>query len=97
MRKQVDHGGDKAALKIEFPCENYSIRVLGRKTDDYSQWVIDCVQRQAPDLDSDKVEVIDSRNGRFQSVYLRICAQSVEQLQAIHTDLISSGRVQIVI
>ncbi len=97
MFEQSDDCTSITAPKIEFPCENYSIRVLGCKTTDYSQWVIDCVQQWAPDLDVSKVEVIDSRNSHFQSVRLLICAQSLDQLQAIHKDLMNSGRVRIVI
>jgi putative lipoic acid-binding regulatory protein len=97
MPNQVHNGRHPSVPKIKFPCENYPIKVVGRKTEDYSQWVINCVQRWVPDLDLGSVEVIDSRNHRFQSVRLLIYAQSMDQLQAIHTHLISSGRVKIVI
>ena len=85
------------APKIEFPCDNYSIKIVGRKTEDYSAWVIACVKELAPDLVTDKVQVVDSRNGNFQSVRLSICAQSEAQLKTIHDVLMASGKVQMVI
>ncbi|MCP4788670.1 MAG: DUF493 family protein [Gammaproteobacteria bacterium] len=85
------------APKIEFPCDNYSMKVVGRKTADYSDWVIACVQNLAPDLQAHEVQVVDSRNGNFQSVRLAICAQSEAQLKKIHDVLMASGKVQMVI
>jgi putative lipoic acid-binding regulatory protein len=51
----------------------------------------------APDLQLEKVQVVDSRNGSFQSVRLAICAQSEEHLRTIHKALMASGKVQMVI
>ena len=92
IAKQTDD-----APKIEFPCEGYSIKVVGRKTPEYANWVINSVLQHAPEMAVDKVQVIDSRNGNFQSVRLTICAQSEAHLKAIHDDLIASGKVQMVI
>ena len=93
MAKQVE----QQAPKIEFPCDNYSIKVVGRKTEDYCEWVLACIKQHAPDLQVDKVQVVESSNGKFQSVRLAICAQSEAHLKTIHADLMASGRVQIVI
>ena len=84
-------------VKIEFPCDNYSLRIVGRKTDDYSAWVIACVKGLSPDLQTEKVQVVDSRNGSFQSVRVAICAQSEAHLKTIHNALMASGKVQMVI
>ena len=46
------------APKIEFPCENYSLKIVGRKTADYPTWVVQCVQQLAPDLDPKKVKML---------------------------------------
>ncbi len=85
------------APRIEFPCEGYSIKVVGRATDDFCQWVITCVQQHAPELGADDAVVIPSRNGNFQSIRLSIYATSELQLKNIHQDLVASGRVQMVI
>ena len=85
------------APKIEFPCANYSLKIVGRKTVDYHAWVVECVKQLAPDLDSQKVQVVDSRNGTFQSIRLTVTAQSAEHLQQIHQTLMASGKVKLVL
>ncbi|MDC9720213.1 MAG: DUF493 family protein [Gammaproteobacteria bacterium] len=86
-----------AAPKIEFPCANYSMKIVGRKTAGYSAWVVQCVSELAPDLDPKKVQVVDSRNGNFQSVRLAIIAKSADHLTQIHQTLMASGKVKLVL
>jgi len=85
------------APKIEFPCANYSMKIVGRKTPDYQAWVVQCVQQLASDLDLKKVQVVDSRNGNFQSIRLAITAQSEAHLQQIHQALLAGGKVHLVL
>lgn len=87
----------KEPPKIEFPCPNYPIKVVGTNSDNFREFVIEIVQLHAPDLDLATVSVQDSRNGTFQSVRFKITAQGVEQLRAIHEALIASDRVKMVI
>jgi|TARA_B110001469_G_C9348911_1_gene184053 putative lipoic acid-binding regulatory protein len=86
-----------AAPKIEFPCTDYSLKIVGRKTVDYHAWVVECVQQLAPDLDPQKVQVVDSRNGAFQSIRLTITAQSADHLQQVYQALMASGKVKLVL
>ncbi|WP_027858871.1 YbeD family protein [Marinobacterium jannaschii] len=88
---------EKEAPKIEFPCPDYPIKVVGRAAEDFKGFVIETVQVHAPDLDLKTVTVQDSRNGNFRSVRFRITATGEEQLRALHKDLMASGRVQMVI
>ncbi|GGJ97158.1 DUF493 domain-containing protein [Pseudomonas matsuisoli] len=83
--------------KIEFPCANYPIKVIGEAGDGFAQLVIEVLQRHAPDLDPGTLVTRDSRNGRFLSVQVLITATGVEQLQAIHVDLRATGRVHMVL
>lgn len=83
--------------KIEFPCPNYPIKVVGTNSDNFREFVIEIVQVHVPDLDIATVTVQDSRNGTFQSVRFKITAQGVEQLRALHEALIQSDRVKMVI
>ena len=85
------------APKIEFPCANYSMKIVGRKTANYHAWVVQCVQQLAPDLDPKKVQVVDSRNGTFQSIRVAVTAQSADHLQQIHQTLMASGKVKLVL
>jgi putative lipoic acid-binding regulatory protein len=83
--------------KIEFPCANYPIKVIGEAGDGFIELVLELIQRHAPELDASKLVTRDSRNGRFVSVQVQITATGVAQLEAIHLDLRASGRVQMVL
>jgi len=85
------------APKIEFPCANYSLKIVGLKTVDYRDWVVECMQQLAPDLDPQKVQVVDSRNGTFQSIRLTVTANSEDHLKHIHQTLMASGKVKLVL
>jgi putative lipoic acid-binding regulatory protein len=88
---------DVQAPKIEFPCDNYPIKVIGDAGEGFTALVVEIIQRHAPDLDTTTLVTRDSRNGRFLSVQVMIRAMGVEQLQAIHTDLRATGRVHMVL
>ena len=88
---------DVQAPKIEFPCPNYPIKVIGEAGEDFADLVIQVIERHAPGLDSSTLVIRDSRNGRFLSVQVLITATGVEQLQAIHVDLKATGRVHMVL
>ena len=91
------NAADKDASKIEFPCEGYPIKVVGRSTDDFCDWVVQCVNKYAPELSAENVVVVPSRHGNFQSIRFSIYATNEAQLKNIHEDLMASGRVQMVI
>lgn len=83
--------------KIEFPCPDYPIKVVGKNAEDFRAFVIEITQIHAPDLDISRITVQDSRNGTFQSVRMFITATGEEQLKKLHEDLIASDRVHIVL
>ncbi len=85
------------APKIEFPCANYSLKIVGLKTANYHKWVVECMQRLSPELDPKKVQVVDSRNVTFQSIRLAVTAQSEDHLKEIHQTLMDSGKVKLVL
>ncbi len=84
------------APRIEFPCQ-YPIKVIGAAGDDFAELVVAIVERHAPGIDRTRIEVRDSKNGRFLSVRLELLATGPEQLQALHAELKASGRVQMVL
>jgi putative lipoic acid-binding regulatory protein len=86
----------KEPPKIEFPCDDYPIKVLGTGVDDYEQLVIDIIRVHAPDFDATSMQVRDSRNGRFRSITVYIRATGPDQLQRIHTDLTAQSFVHMV-
>ena len=51
----------------------------------------------APDFDETTLEVVDSRNGRFQSVRVTIVATGEQQLSQLFNELKATGRVHMVV
>jgi len=84
------------APKIEFPCD-YPIKVLGRSVADFESTILDVFERHAPGFERDRVTVKASRAGTFTSMTVFITATGKPQLEAIHSDLLATGMVQMVI
>lgn len=85
------------APKIEFPCANYPIKVVGKGEADYDQVIFDIIAVHAPDCDFARLTARDSKNGRFRAVTVYITATGINQLQKIHTDLSAHKYVHMVI
>lgn len=83
--------------KIEFPCADYPIKIIGDSCDNFVDVVIEVMQRHAPDVDAKNIKRRDSSNGRFLSVQVYIHAQSIEQLENINRDLRETGIVRMVL
>jgi len=83
--------------KIEFPCENYPIKVLGNAGAELHSHVIEVMELHAPGFDQTRITINDSSKGRFQSVTVWITALSVEQLSDIHYALRASDNVKMVL
>lgn len=82
--------------RIEFPCD-YSLKVIGDHTEDFSEVVTGIVQRHDPAFDPVAVTRQPSRNGRFLSLRLTVHATGEEQLQALFRELKATGRVHMVV
>lgn len=87
---------DPQAPKIEFPCKDYPIKVLGDAGGELQQLVIEVMERHAPGFDETRMTIRDSRNGRYQSFTVWITATGEPQLRAIHEDLRSSRLTKMV-
>ncbi|MCG7599099.1 DUF493 domain-containing protein [Halomonas sp. McH1-25] len=84
------------APKVEFPCD-YPIKIVGDAVHDFQATVIDVVEAHAPGFDRESVSVVDSRNGKFQSVRVTITATGNDQLRALFASLKATGRVHMVL
>lgn len=82
-----DGSSNKEPPKIEFPCPNYPIKVLGKASDEYRDAVLDIMEKHAPGFDRSKVRIQGSSKGTFHSVTVFIEATGVEQLTNIFEDL----------
>ncbi len=83
--------------KIEFPCENYPIKIIGDSCDTFVEVVMEVLQHHAPDIDPETMTRRDSSNGRFLSIQVHITAQCIEQLEDINRDLRETGIVRMVL
>lgn len=78
---------EPSAPKIEFPCEDYPVKIMGEHSDAYQIEVLEIVETHAPGFDRTKVTYRASSKGSFRSVTVFITATGVEQLSALHDEL----------
>lgn len=83
--------------KIEFPCEDYHVKIIGDNCAEFMDTVLDIVCKHAPEFDKSKAEQVPSTNGRFLSVRVWITAQGLEQLTSLNEDLRATGFVRVVL
>ena len=88
---------DEQPPKIEFPCEDYPIKVMGPAAPDFKQAILAIIKRHAPELDESTATVKASAKGNYLSLGIKILATGEPQLQAIFEDLKASGRVSMVL
>lgn len=93
----IDGADDDDRPVIQFPCENYPIRVMGEAGPAYQGFVLEVFERHAPGFDRTKVQVRPSRNGRFESVCVTITATGPAQLEAIFVALKQNTAVKMVL
>lgn len=82
--------------KIEFPCE-YPIKVMGAAAPDFKACILDVLAESKTHFIHETVTVIDSKNGRYQSIRVTIQAKSEDHLSSLHQCLQATGRVQMVL
>ncbi len=73
--------------KIEFPCADYPIKVMGKASDEYRDAVLEIIEIHASGFDRTKVRIQGSSKGTFHSVTVFIEATGIDQLQNIFEDL----------
>jgi putative lipoic acid-binding regulatory protein len=84
------------APKIEFPCANYPIKVVGQCIAGYDTIIIEVMRRYDPSLNISKVHSKDSAKGTFRSITLYITATGKDQLEQLHIELTSLECVKMV-
>ncbi len=84
------------AAKIEFPCADYPVKIIGHNSAGFMEQVLAVVCRHCPDFNQ-QVEQQPSSTGRFVSLRICINAQDVEHLSRLHEDLRATGLVQMVL
>lgn len=85
------------APKIEFPCEDYMVKIVAVESETLFASLSVCVEKHAPDVDHGKATSNRSSKGRFISYTYRIRATGEQQLAALHRDLMAHDAVKMVI
>ncbi len=83
--------------KIEFPCADYPIKVMGDAGDHLHIHVVSVFSKHVIDFDVETISIRDSSKGRFQSLTVSINATGENQLKAIFEDLKLSPLVKMVL
>jgi putative lipoic acid-binding regulatory protein len=81
---------------IEFPCENYPIKVIGNSGDTLRRNVVDIVRMHDETFSESSIEENPSSQGNYTAVRLAIRATGERQLKALHEDLMSHPLVKLV-
>ena len=81
---------------LEFPT-TFPIKIMGKRTDDFAQEMVNVVLRHAPDFDAASLEMRTSREGKYPSVTATINANSREQLDNLYRELTSHPMVTMVL
>lgn len=97
MTQSQTPGDQKDAPKIEFPCENYPVKVLGVCADDYLEVIHAIIQKHAPECSKHNVKTNASSKGSFQSCTFYITATGIDQLGQLHSELQAHEYVRMVI
>ncbi|BFM12727.1 DUF493 domain-containing protein [Simiduia litorea] len=73
--------------KIEFPCPNYPVKIMGDAGTELHELVVEVLSIHVEEFHPGLITVRDSSKGRFQSLSVMITATGTDQLQAIFEDL----------
>lgn len=88
---------DVEDVRIEFPCDDYPVKIVGEAAIAFREHVLTIVEKHAPGFDAERMEVRDSKNGNYQSITLYIRATGPEQLSKLNTDLRTNSLVKLVL
>jgi putative lipoic acid-binding regulatory protein len=83
--------------KIEYPCENYPIKIMGETSAEFFDFVLVTTEIFAPNFDRKKVLLKESGKGRFTSVTVFITVTGVEQLEQYHQALKKNAATKVVL
>lgn len=97
MNESKPPQGEQAPPKIEFPCADYPIKVMGDAGEHLQVHVLTVFKKHVEDFDVETISIRDSSQGRYQSITLSINATGEAQLKAIFEDLKLSSLVKMVL
>ena len=71
---------------LEFPTD-FPVKIMGEHRDDFTQTMVELVQRHAPDFNPETVEMRVSSKGNYVSVTCVVRATSKAQLDALYQEI----------
>lgn len=83
--------------KIEFPCPDYPIKIIGLTHPEFKEVVLNVVERHAPGFDATRIQINVSGQGNYQSLTLWITATGPEQLSELNRELRINELVKLVL
>jgi len=87
---------DNGDTLLEFPCD-FPIKIMGQRSDDFAQVMVDIVLRHAPDFLAETVEMRASSGGKYLAVTCTIRAVSKQQLDDLYRELTAHPLVKVVL
>ncbi|AKT28867.1 DUF493 domain-containing protein [Pseudomonas syringae pv. actinidiae] len=87
---------DIKSHKIEFPCVDYPIKVIGDTSAGFTAAVMGVLEKHA-EVDVKTLAERQSSNGKYTTVQLHIIATSEDQLRDINSALRATGFVHMVL
>lgn len=81
---------------LEFPCD-FPLKVMGLRTDDFAQGVIEIVLRHAPDFAAETTEMRPSSGGKYLALTCTVRAVSRAQLDALYREVSAHPLVKVVL
>ena len=81
---------------FQFPCD-FPLKIMGQRSDDFAQQMLDIVLRHAPDFDPSSMEMRPSSKGSYLGLTCTIRATSREQLDALYRELTAHPQAKYVL
>ena len=82
---------------IEFPCDDYPIKVIGTASEHFASSVVAIVKVHVAEFEEQTLMEQPSSKGNYTSLRLSIRATGEPQLKALHTDLMAHPQVKLVL
>ncbi|WP_165840738.1 DUF493 domain-containing protein [Pseudomonas sp. SDI] len=87
---------DVKSHKIEFPCADYAIKVIGDTGVGFKDKIVEILKKHA-EVDMSTLAERQSKEGKYTTVQLHIVATGEDQLQDINSALRATGFVKMVL
>lgn len=81
---------------LEFPCD-FPLKIMGARTQDFAQTIVELVIRHAPDFNPATAEMRPSAKGNYLSLTCTIRATSQSQLDNLYRELTAHPMVKVVL